>query len=339
LKEVNIYFFKMTKIDLKGYHKVIIWGYPLYSHTHSYIHEAYYKAFKYLGCEVYWFHDNDYPHDFDFNNCLFIGEGFADAQIPLNKTSCYFIMYCPSPKKYIEAEVKKYIDVRMAAFNFKDHIHNYSLNKEKCLKVGPGCYFEPKTNQNIKIINDYHNYEIENFDKFYISWATNLLPFEFDENVVYKTRENNIYFCGNLSNNGVCENFSTFEPFIQECQKNNINFYHNNSWSHPLSSETVTELTQKSFLAVDIRGPEHLKNGLLTCRISKNISYGQLGLTNSSEIYKELDGNCILNKNTAELFYDGLKYKEDFNLIKSQMRYIKDNHTYINRIKAFLSIL
>ena len=43
------------------YSKVIIWGHPLHSHTHSYIHEAYYRAFKYLGYDVYWFHDNEYP--------------------------------------------------------------------------------------------------------------------------------------------------------------------------------------------------------------------------------------------------------------------------------------
>ena len=41
--------------------KVIIWGYPLHSHTHSYIHYAWEKTFKHLGYEVYWFDDNNYP--------------------------------------------------------------------------------------------------------------------------------------------------------------------------------------------------------------------------------------------------------------------------------------
>jgi hypothetical protein len=43
------------------YSKVIIWGHPLYSHTHSYVHEAYYRAFKSMGYDVHWFHDEDYP--------------------------------------------------------------------------------------------------------------------------------------------------------------------------------------------------------------------------------------------------------------------------------------
>jgi hypothetical protein len=52
------------------YSKVIIWGHPLYSHTHSYVHEAYYRAFESMGYDVYWFHDEDYPEDFNYENCL-----------------------------------------------------------------------------------------------------------------------------------------------------------------------------------------------------------------------------------------------------------------------------
>lgn len=321
------------------YNKVIIWGYPLYSHTHSYIHEAYYRTFQHLGYETYWFHDKEYPEDFNYENCLFITEGFADNNIPIKKTSCYFVMYCPNPKKYVDADIDRYIDVRMAAFNFKDHIHNYSLDKKTAKKVGPSCYFEEKQDKTIKLKNNYHDYDLNDFDKFYLSWATNILPEEFNEDWVYIKRENIIYFCGNLSDQGVCENASTFLPFIQECHKNNIHFIYNNSWANPLTSQEIVRRTQKSLLAVDIRGPEHLKNGILTCRISKNISYGHLGLTNSKEIFNELEGNCILNENTAELFYEGLKNKDNFNLIKKQMNYIKNNHTYVNRIQSILKIL
>ena len=52
--------------------KVIVWGFPLHTHTHSYIHGGWVKAFKSLGYDTYWFHDNEYPTDFDYNNCLFI---------------------------------------------------------------------------------------------------------------------------------------------------------------------------------------------------------------------------------------------------------------------------
>jgi hypothetical protein len=319
------------------YSKVVIWGHPLYSHTHSYVHDAYYKAFNHMGYEVYWFHDDDYPEDFDYTNCLFIGEGFADKKIPINDTSCYLIMYCPSPIKYQESG--RYIDVRMSAVNFKDHIQEYSLNKNTALKIGPACYFDPKTSNKVRVKNDYVDYEMDDYDKVYIAWATNLLPEEFNEDDIYIPREPNIYYCGTISPSGICENYSNFGPFMEECRKNDIGFIHNDPWANPLSTEEVIRRTQESLLGVDIRGPQHVKQRLLTCRVFKNISYGHLGLTNSEEMYRELDGNCVFCKDTAQLFYEGMKNRENEKLILDGMRFVKENHTYINRVNSLLSIL
>jgi len=318
------------------YSKVIIWGHPLYSHTHSYVHDAYYRAFKHMGYDVYWFHDDEYPEDFDYTNSLFIGEGFADKKIPINDSSCYLIMYCPSPIKYQNAE--RYIDVRMSAVDFKDHIQEYSLDKTKAIKLGPSCYFDPKTINKVRVKNDYVDYEMDDYDKLYISWATNLLPDEFEDEDIYLDRENVIYYSGTISAQGVCENYSNWIPFLTACQKNGIDFIHNDPWSNPLSMREVIIRTQKSIFGIDIRGPQHLKQGLLTCRVFKNISYGHLGLTNSPALYEELDGNCIYNSDTEQLFYDGMANRENYELIKRGMQFVKENHTYINRINSILSI-
>jgi hypothetical protein len=77
----------------------------------------------------------------------------------------------------------------------------------------------------------------------------------------------------------------------------------------------------------------------LTCRVFKNISYGHLGLTNSKAIYEELEGNCVYNENTEELFYDGMKNRKNYKLISDGMKFVKENHTYINRINSLISIL
>lgn len=319
------------------YSKIIIWGYPLHSHTHSYVHSSYYKAFKHLGYDVYWFHDDDYPEDFDYENCLFITEGFADANIPLNETSCYMVMYCPSPKKY--EGVGRYIDIRMAAKNFKDHIQEYSLDKNTTAKVGPACYFVPKTSEKVRIKNDYHDYEMSDFDKLYISWATNLLPHEIDYDDMYIPREQNIYFCGTMSSSGKGENFSTWKPFLDEAQKMGFGFIYNNPWSNPLTDEEVIRRTRESILAPDIRGPQAVEWGLLTCRIFKNISYGHLGVTNSIEMYNELEGKCVYNSDTSQLFHDAMSQRENAKLIEEGMKLVKENHTYVNRINSILSVL
>ena len=85
--------------------KVIIWGYTLDSHTHSYIHGAWYKTFKHLGYDTYWFHDQNYPVGFDYSNALFITEGYAEKNIPLVESSTYFVHICVNPQKYLKRVV------------------------------------------------------------------------------------------------------------------------------------------------------------------------------------------------------------------------------------------
>lgn len=319
--------------------KIVIWGYPLHSHTHSYIHAAFYKTFSHLGYETYWFHDDEYPEDFDWNDCLFWTEGFADKKIPLNETSTYFVHVCPDPAKYINAGVKRFIDVRYNHLWHNDHVYKYKLDKSKVEKVGNCCYFQKKSDRRIQVLNDYQSYWIEDYDKFYVTWATNYLPEEFDLTDIHFARENKIYFSGNLSSVGRCENLSTFYPFIEECRKNRIEFIHNDPFSNPLSEEEVIERTKKSILGVDIRGPEHIKNGYVPCRVFKSMSWGHLGMTNSLEVYNELEGHCIYQPDTSQLFYDAMDKKSDFKYIEDGMKYIRDHHTYVNRIQSILNII
>lgn len=319
--------------------KIIIWGYPLHSHTHSYTHEAFYKAFKHLGYETYWFHDNDYPSDFDWRNCLFWTEGFADKNIPLNTSSIYFVHVCPDPAKYINANVKKFVDVRYNHVWHNDHVYSYTLEKKEAEKVGTACYLQKKENKIVTVKNNYHNYQIQDYDKLYVTWATNKLPEEFDFNDIYHIRENKVYFCGTLSHTGRCENYTNFAPFINECRKNNVEFLHNDPWANPVSNEEVIERTKKSLIAIDIRGNEHIKNGYVPCRVFKSISAGHLGTTNSAEVYNELEGNVLFQPDTSKLFYEALEKSKDLNFIRKSMIYVKENHTYINRVKSVLSLI
>lgn len=317
--------------------KIIIWGHPLYSHTHSYINNGFYKAFKHLGYDTYWFDDNNYPADFDWNDCFFFTEGFADSKIPINKTSTYLVHCMPNPAKYV-GKVKKLIDCRWCHLVHSDHVYNFTLDKTKAEKLGPCVYYE-KAKGTYKLKNDYVDYEIEDYDKVYLTWATDLLPHEFNYDDVYLPRENKIYFCGNLSQTGRCENYSIFEPFIKTCNENNIQFIHNDPFANPLSIEEVITRTKRSILGVDLRGPEHLKNGYVPCRLFKNISYGHIGMTNSFEIYKELDGNCLYNPDPTQLFYYGMENRNDHESIKTAMTYVRENHTFINRIESIMRIV
>ena len=104
--------------------KVIIWGFPLHTHTHSYIHYGWVKGFTHLGYETHWFHDGDFPKGFDFSNCLFITEGYADDNIPIVESSIYFVHIARNPEKYI-GKAKRFIEIRYLVDSIKDC--NYNL--------------------------------------------------------------------------------------------------------------------------------------------------------------------------------------------------------------------
>ena len=71
----------------------------------------------------------------------------------------------------------------------------------------------------------------------------------------------------------------------------------------------------------------------------KSMSYGHLGMTNSVEVYNEMEGHCIFESNTNLLFYKAMDNRSNFNFIKNGMKYIKENHTYINRIKSIMKVI
>jgi len=330
-------------LNSKLFNKVIIWGYPLHSHTHSYIHGGWFKAFQHLGYDTYWFHDNDFPQNFDYENCLFITEGYADKNIPLRKTSTYFVHICLDPPRYL-SDVKRFVEIRYLVDGIKDCNYNYILDKEKCVKISDATYYE-KLHDNGGLAK-YHDNPIKmEYDCIYICWATDLLPHEIKEENIYKERENNIYWFGSYDKNNNIE----LAKFVNEAEKNNIKFIFNNPWVNPLSYEQVQEYTMKSILTPDIRssgdpykrsigetGTCHKQIGYIPCRILKAISYGLLGITNSKRVYELLDKKVIYNDDESQLFYDGMRERNNFELIKEQMNIVREKHTYINRINDLL---
>jgi hypothetical protein len=320
--------------------KIIIWGfYPengVLKNTISYVWNSFYNAFKYLGHDVYWF-PNEKIENFDFSNCIFIAEGYDDSEIPLDKTSTYFVHCAYNPAKYV-GNVRKFVDMR---YNLKkiDHPNYvYELDKEKT-KMDKGCYYEPSTNQVIDFKNGRVNYRIDDFDKVYIGWATNLMPNEIDENDVYYPRSNNVYFLGSISNDGRYSNIHLIEEFANECRKNNIEFVLNNFSANQLSEEDYIRLSKESLLGFDIRCQADVEWGRISCRLYKNMSYGHLGMTNCYEAYKELDEYCLYKESPAELFYAAMERKDDYEFIKKSVNYIKQYHTYVNRVQSLLKVL
>jgi hypothetical protein len=326
--------------------KVIIWGFPLHTHTHSYIHAGWSKGFKHLGYETHWFDDANVPADFDFNDCLFITEGYADKNIPIVETSIYFVHIAITPEKYV-GRVKRFIEIRYLVDSIKDCNYNYVLDKSRCTKISDCTYYE-KLSDNAGLAAHHDAPEPMSYECIYTCWATDLLPHEIVEDNIYRKRDNKIYWFG--SSNPM--NTKEINIFYNECIKNGIEFVSNDPWANPLPFDIVQEYTARSFMAPDFRssgdprkiamgetGTCHKQNGYIPCRLLKSISYGHLGITNSRHVYELLEKSVVYNDDERQLFYDAVRNVGNHELIKKQMAIVREKHTYLNRINDLLYVL
>lgn len=291
--------------------KVIIWGHPLHSHTHSYIHWSFFKTFKHLGYETYWVNSLNELSDIDLSQALFITEGQADSQIP-KRVDCYYILHnC----------------------NHDDYQELFSQNRCILLQV----YTHDCLQYNFEKIDDYIYCDIQQ-KLIFMPWATDLLPeeIEYIKKNITSSRSNIIYWIGTIGK-GKFGNNNEIENFQKACIESAIEFKHVTN----ADMKTGMELIQSSCIAPTIQGPYQCEKGYIPCRIFKNISYGQWGITNNETVYNLFKKKIIYNQDTYQLFYDAQKYMNNacINELYELMDFVKNNHTYINRIETLLSFM
>ena len=282
--------------------KVIIWGHKLHSHTHSYIHNSYFKAFKFLGYEVFWFDHNDDVSGFDFSNCIFFTEDQVKKGIPL-RNDCKYIAHHIQPSFFDGIE------------NILN-LGNYIVDVEKYEKIKDNTYFDSKSKT------------------LYQCWATDLLPDEIDQNNYCKfdPTKNYVNYVGSLYEEGL-EFAKQFGSILQTNRKE-LRLYRG------VSDEENRELIRDSFLCPDFRNYHHVKVGYIPCRIFKTISYGQIVGTNSINVKRVFGDYVVFGSNPQELYENMIDYSSNEKIdMMEAMLFIKYNHTYVNRAKNILKLL
>jgi len=71
--------------------KVVIWGYSPNTHTHSYVHLGFAKAFSYLDYDVTWYDDDEDYSEEDVSDAIIISESNCCKYLPIVNSSKYFI--------------------------------------------------------------------------------------------------------------------------------------------------------------------------------------------------------------------------------------------------------
>jgi hypothetical protein len=301
-----------------AFDKVVIWAYKLHSHTHSYIHDAFYKAFQHLGYDTYWFDDNDDVTNFDFNKCLFVTMGGTDnLKMPLIETSYYLLHNC------IYDRFKELYE-NGHAITFQVYTHRCK-NQHDDIKKIDACIYGSKSGKTL-----------------YMPWATDLLPHQIEEIQKRVTqnwgnaKEKAVYWVGSIYG-GYHGNQEQINSFKKSCITSNVAFNHRFS----LSPQENCELILRSYCAPTIVGAWQNEEGYIPCRAFKNASYGQYLVTNSKTVFDLFEGRGVYNKDTKKLFYDAEKKLRQLKLseLLELMDFIKTKHTYINRIQLLLSFL
>ena len=226
------------------------------------------------------------------------------------------------------------IDVRYNANSWVDKNYDYQLDRSKVEKIGSGTYFEKGDN---------------GYDIVYTVWATHLLPDEINLENRFLPREEKVYYIATIGGGrgglfdslkapDYYDNVPYILPFYEACKENNIEFISNCPWLNPLDDSSTMSMIQRSYLAPDFRHKAMLDWGYIPCRIMKNISYGQLGMTNSEAVNRFLNGEVVYNSDSRLLFYEGQNKMNDYDFIKKSMLQVKEKHTYINRANDILRI-
>ncbi len=286
--------------------KIIIWGhYPLHSSTHGYIHDTYFKAFESLGYDVMWVSNED--HLIDYTGAVFFVEDSQKSAMPV-RPDC----------KYITHHVDtKYFTDRGVPFENVLKLGNCIRNTVHFEKIEDLCHWDESTRT------------------LYQTWGTDLLPDEIkvDDHIKFDESNQYINYVGMMYEQGPY----WIEYFAHCAEKNGkeVKLY-----TQSVTHQENRMMIRNSYICPDFRSDWHLQCGYIPCRIQKNISYGRVQGTNSPFI-KEAFGDYVVYGGTPETLYNNLINAERGGKInmKDAMQFIKDKHTYINRINNILKFL
>jgi hypothetical protein len=294
-------------------HQVVIWGHKLHTHTHSYIHNAFFKTFTYLGYKTHWFDMKDSINNVKFENTLFLTEGQVDHNIPLRNDGYYILHNCKMDK--YKSLPKKNILILQ--------VYTHDVLKRDCIKIDDCIYYSPMTENSYAIL--------------YIPWATDLHPEEINQNIetLGKTpAKDQIVMVGTK-----VPEWKQIEDF---CNANRILYkVVGGKESVKVDIDTNKQQTHESLLAPSIQMKWQVENGYIPCRIFKNISYGKMGITNNETVYHLFKQKILYHPDIKECLAMGLAFeKKDAeykkNILIPLMEFVRDKHTYLHRIQTIM---
>jgi hypothetical protein len=172
-------------------------------------------------------------------------------------------------------------------------------------------------------------------------WATDLLPVEIERlkpATVLGRNSRVINWVGSVWH----VNDKELNSFKRACDENQIQFRAVGAGQRGVVSiEENIRLVRESFMAPAISGSHHNVEGYAPCRIFKNISYGQMGITNNPFVNRLFQDKLIFETDPYKLFYVARDRMQSLDVkeIHDLMDFVAKKHTYINRIQALNAVM
>jgi hypothetical protein len=307
--------------------KFLIWGYKNVYHTHSHIHEGFYRALKLTGKDAQWLDAADNIDGIDFSNTFII-----------TNHDCVNSSYWPWAKE-IKSKLPIREDCFYAVHGLNDHSEirdifskfnnalSWNVYNDFSYKLGLTVGL-PLT-ERIDLDVDSPFYPMQKHLEF--RWATDLLPFEIEKNKpteMLSLKNRIINWVGTIWH----VNQKELNLFSKACSEDGVKFIQVGSKSdNHVSIEENIRLIRESYMAPAISGSHHLTEGYAPCRIFKNISYGQFGITNNKRVNEIFGEKLIYNPNPYKLYFEA---KEKLQTIK--ITKMKDNPIQLEYLKFVL---
>jgi hypothetical protein len=247
---------------------------------------------------------------------LFLTENDVSLNIPRRK-DCLYVNYNggdPKCREYFAG----LLQLSFWCFYYEEERLARERSTPGCIELAINTYFVPPNGVEIQ-------------------WATDLLPPEIEAlkpSRVFRSESKVVNWVGTYE---PLHNGGTVPPFADECQKNGIEFRAIGGYSGtpPVTMEENIRLIQESHIAPTIPANGQMR-GYAPCRIFKNISYGQYGVTNSKFVNAIFGDRLVFDPDVRRLFHVARERLPQIPLkdLHDLMDEVAAKHTYVNRVKA-----
>jgi hypothetical protein len=311
----------------------VVWGFRTKYHTHSHIHDAIYRALKFMGKDAYWLDAaTGLP---ELGRTFFITNHDVASQLPV-RDDCFYLVHGGSDNPECRAALG-HLPGYMSWNVFIDWVYAYDdsqpygrrpINRPEAVWVGEDAPWYPSTRH-----MDFR-------------WATDLNPLEVTVNKNGARALNPDSRVINYVGTYWRVNEREIADFGRACQDGGVQLRHlgagqvegsaYNGWDKVVSIEDNVRLVRESYFAPAIVGSHHLTEGYAPCRIFKNISYGQFGVTNSEAVQRLFGGRLICNPDPYQLFGEACERLSSVSIaeLHALMDFVAEKHTYVNRLEA-----